>query len=140
MPQQAEGSGLTRAALEAAIAKSPYVLDLGVELVSFAPGAIVVRLPVQARLAQHHGFVHGSVVGFMADTACAWAAASLAGDVVTSEYKINFMAPALGEALIARGSVIKAGTRQVVARADVHAVRDGAERIVATALATIARV
>lgn len=140
MAPPSDSQGMSRATIEAAIAKSPYVLDLGVELVSYEPGAVTVRLAVQPRLAQHHGFVHGAIIGFMADTACAWAAASVAGDVVTSEYKLNFLSPAIGEAVIARGSVIKAGARQVVARADVYAVRDGAERIVATALATIARV
>ncbi len=126
--------------LEAVIERSPYTRDLGVRLARYAPGEVEVRLPVRAGFAQHHGFVHGSVVGFMADTACAWAAASVAGDVVTSEYKVNLLAPAVGEELIARGSVVKAGGRQVVARADVFAAKDGAERIVATALATVSRV
>ena len=132
--------GLAREALEAVIERSPYTRDLGVRLAAYAPGEVEVRLPIQARFAQHHGFVHGSLLGFMADTACAWAAASVAGDVVTAEYKLNLLAPAVGDALVARGTVVKAGARQVVARADVFAVKDGAERMVATALATIARV
>ena len=73
-------------------------------------------------------------------SACAWAAASLVGDVVTSEYKVNLLAPAIGDKLICRSEVIKAGQRQAVSRADVFAVRDGQERIIATGLATIARV
>ena len=64
----------------------------------------------------------------------------MAGDVVTSEYKVNFVAPAVGEKLTAVGTVIKAGARQVVARADVFAVKDGVPKICATALSTIARV
>ncbi len=91
-------------------------------------------------LTQHHGFVHGAVVGFMIDSACAWAAASLVGDVVTSEYKVNLLAPAIGERLICRSEVIKAGQRQAVCRADVFAVTNAAEKLVATGLATIARV
>jgi uncharacterized protein (TIGR00369 family) len=132
--------GLTRETLEAVIERSPYTRDLGVRLTRYVPGEVEILLPVQPRFAQHHGFVHGSIVGFMADTACAWAAASVAGDVVTAEYKLNLLAPAVGEALIARGTVVKAGTRQVVARADVFTTRGGAERMVATALATIVRV
>ncbi len=64
----------------------PYTRDLGARLARYAPGELAVRLPVRAGFAQHHGFVHGSILGFMADTASAWAAASAAGDVVTSEY------------------------------------------------------
>ncbi len=132
--------GLAREALEAVIERSPYTRDLGVRLVRYAPGDVEIQLPIQPRFAQHHGFVHGSLVGFMADTACAWAAASVAGDVVTAEYKLNLLAPAIGDALLARGTVVKVGTRQVVARADVFAVKDGVERMVATALATIVQV
>ena len=132
--------GLAREVLEAVIERSPYTRDLGTRLGRYVPGEVEVRLPVQPRFAQHHGFVHGSLIGFLADTACAWAAASVAGDVVTSEYKLNLLAPATGEELVARGTVVKAGARQVVARADVFAIKDGAERIVGTALATIARV
>lgn len=96
-------------------------------------------MPVVQRLLQHHGFVHGAVIGFLADSACAWAAASIAGDVVTSEYKLNMIAPATGSKLIAKGEVIKATGRQVVCRADVFAEKDGSAKIVATALATIAK-
>jgi acyl-coenzyme A thioesterase PaaI-like protein len=63
----------------------------------------------------------------------------MAGDVVTSEYKINFIAPARGELLIGRGEVIKVTGRQVITRADVFAVSEGTETLVATALATIAK-
>lgn len=132
--------GLSKEALDAVIARSPYSLDLGVQIASYAPGNVVITLPVRERFTQHHGFVHGSIVGFMADTACSWVAASVVGDVVTSEYKLNLLAPATGDSLLARGSVIKAGSRQVVTRADVFARKDDVERIVATALATVVRV
>ncbi len=118
MADAGPAAGLSREALEAVIERSPYARGLGVQLAACAPGEVEVRLPVQPRFAQHHGFVHGSLVGFMADTACAWAAASVAGDVVTAECKLNLLAPALGDALVARGTVVKAGTRQVVARFD----------------------
>ena len=51
---------------------------------------------------QHHGFVHGAVVGFMADSACLGGGLG-GGDVVTSEYTLNLLAPAVGERLVARG-------------------------------------
>jgi acyl-coenzyme A thioesterase PaaI-like protein len=73
----------------------------------------------------------------VADNACAWAAASVVGDVVTSEYKLHLLAPAIGEKLIGRGRVLKASSRLAVASADVYAVKDGNERHVATMLASI---
>lgn len=131
---------LTREMMEQAIAISPFTNWVGTKLLDFAPGRVKISAAIRKEMTQHHGFAHGAIVGYMADTVCAWAAASVVGDVVTSEYKLNLLAPAIGEELTAVGEVIKAGGRQVVTRADVYAVKDGAEKIVATALATIARV
>ena len=131
---------LTREMMEQAIALSPYTNWIGTKLLNFEPGHVKIAITMRKEMTQHHGFAHGAIVGYMADTVCSWAAASVVGDVVTSEYKLNLLAPAIGEELTAVGEVIKAGGRQVVTRADVFAVKDGAEKIVATALATIARV
>jgi uncharacterized protein (TIGR00369 family) len=131
---------LTRAMMEQAIAISPFTNWVGTRLLDFEPGRVRIATTIRPEMTQHHGFAHGAIVGYMADTVCAWAAASVVGDVVTSEYKLNLLAPAVGEELTAIGTVIKAGGRQVVTRADVFAVKDGTEKIVATALATIARV
>lgn len=133
-------ASLTREFLEEAIRISPFTNWVGTRLTGFEAGRVSIEIDVRRDLAQHHGFVHGAIVGYMADTVCSWAAASVVGDVVTSEYKLNLLAPAVGEKLTATGHVIKAGKRQVVTRADVFAMKDGQERIVATALATIARV
>jgi len=133
-------TALTRERLEEALEHSPFAQMIGFDLTHFSPGRIAMEVLPRHELTQHHGFVHGAVVGFMIDSSCAWAAASMVGDVVTSEYKVNLLAPAIGEKLICRSEVIKAGQRQVVTRADVFAVRDGQEKIIATGLATIARV
>ena len=93
---------------------------------------------LRPEMTQHHGFAHGAIVGLMADNACAWAGASVAGDVVTGSYTINFLRPALGEQLRAKGEVIKPGKRQVIVRADVWAEAEGKDDVhVATAQATI---
>ncbi|MCW0232647.1 MAG: PaaI family thioesterase [Ferrovibrio sp.] len=131
---------LTRQMMEQAIAISPFTNWVGTRLHDFDAGRVRISARIRPEMTQHHGFAHGAIVGYMADTVCAWAAASVVGDVVTSEYKLNLLAPAVGEELTAIGTVIKAGGRQVVTRADVFAVKDGVEKIVATALATIARV
>jgi uncharacterized protein (TIGR00369 family) len=136
----AQTANAPRLLLENAIEKSPFTRWVGTRLAHFEPGLVTIEVDTRQELTQHHGFVHGAVVGYMADTVCAWAAASVVGDVVTSEFKINFLSPALGDMLRARGTVIKAGSRQVVVRADVFAIKDGAEKVCATALATIAKV
>lgn len=122
------------------LAEQPFSVLLGAELVAFAPGSAELRLAVRPEHLQQHGFVHGGAVSYLADNALTYAGGSvLAGPgVVTSEYKINYLRPALGEALVARASVVYAGKSQAVCRCDVFAVADGAEKLCATAQGTIA--
>lgn len=130
-----------KAYLQSIIAKTPFASHLQAEVLSIEPGKVELSVPiVPERVNQHHGFVHGAVIGFVADSACAWASGSVAGDVVTSEYKLNFLAPAVGDHLIGVGSVIKASSRTVVAQAEVFAERAGERKLIAFALATIAKV
>ena len=117
---------------------SAYTRQMGTRLRHFEAGREEIELDLRPELTQHHGQAHGAVLGYLADTVSAWAAASVAGDVVTAEYKINFLAAARGEVLWARGEVLKAGKRQVIVRADVYAHSRGMETHVATALATVA--
>lgn len=119
------------------VKRSPFNAFLGAEVVALEDGFAQLEVPIRNNLTQFHGYVHGAVVGCVADNACAWAAASIMGSVVTAEYKINLLAPALGEKLVGRGRVIKASSRQAICRADVFAVREGREKLVATALATV---
>lgn len=89
---------------------------------------------------RQHGFVHGGVVSYAADNALTYAGGRVLGaDVVTSEFKINYLRPAQGERLIARGAVIHAGKSQAVCRCDVFASDAGQEKLCATAQGTIAR-
>jgi uncharacterized protein (TIGR00369 family) len=123
---------------EVAVAGSGFSHWLGVDPVRCWEGEAELTLTVRAELTQHHGFVHGAIIGLMADNACAWAAASVAGDVVTGSYAINFLAPARGAGLRAKGVVVKAGKRQVIVRADVWAEDQGGDQtLVAVAQATI---
>jgi uncharacterized protein (TIGR00369 family) len=136
----ASPGGVSRETIEAIIRSTPFASLMGASIVAFGAGKVTLMVPITGQLLQHHRFVHGAVIGFMADSACCWAAASEVGDVVTSEYKLNFLAPAGGTSLIGRGEVIKISARQVVSRADVFVEKDGSERLVATALGTIARI
>jgi uncharacterized protein (TIGR00369 family) len=119
-----QGSGFTRFA--------------GIEPLKVWEGESKLTIALRPDLTQHHGFAHGAVVGLMADNACAWAAASVSGDVVTGSYTIHFLAPAKGERLRAKGQVVKRGKRQVIVRAEVWAESDAAEPVLAAiATATI---
>jgi uncharacterized protein (TIGR00369 family) len=95
---------------------------IGAALGAVEPGSVEVRLPYREDLTQQKGFVHGGILGMIADTACGYSAFSLmpAGcSLVTVEYKINILTPALG-ALIAKGQVMKSGRTLTVARAEVY--------------------
>ena len=87
------------------------------------PGHVEVSLPWRDDLTQQKGFVHGGIIGMIADTACGYAAFSLMpadASLVTVEYKINILAPARG-ALVARGEVIRPGRTLTVTRGEVYA-------------------
>jgi uncharacterized protein (TIGR00369 family) len=101
---------------------------LGATLESVTPGAVVIGVPVAGHIAQQHGFVHGGAVAAIADSAAGYAALSLMPEgagVLTVEFKINFLAPAAGERLEARGRVIKPGRTLTLAEAEVFALQRG---------------
>jgi uncharacterized protein (TIGR00369 family) len=121
-----------------AVKKSGFSNWLDVEPVKIWEGESELTLAIRPEMTQHHGFTHGAIVGLMADNACAWAAASVAGDVVTGSYTINFLAPATGTVLRAKGTVLRAGKRQVIVRADVWSENESGEtKLVAAAQATV---
>jgi len=113
---------------------------LGAELTVVEPGACEIRLPYRPELSQQNGYFHGGVVGTIADSAAGYAGYTLmprSSSVLTVEYKMNLVAPADGELLVARGAVVKPGRTLVVSRADVLVSKDGAERLCATMLQTL---
>ncbi|GGI88615.1 hypothetical protein GCM10007973_26220 [Polymorphobacter multimanifer] len=122
-----------------AVAKSGFSSWAGVEPLKVWEGEAELVVTVRPEMTQHHGYAHGAIVGLMADNACAWAAASLAGDVVTGSYTIHFVAPAKGTRLRARGLVVKPGRRQVVVRAEVWSEAEGVKPVLC-AVATAASV
>ena len=123
-----------------ALVPSPFGSLLGSELKFWRDGAAEVHLPYRDDLLQRGGFLHGAVLSYLADTACARAAASLVGECRTAEYKINFLAPGAGALFIGRGRVVKATRRTAIARADIFAATDDAEKLIAIATATLMRV
>lgn len=122
------------------LGSQPFSVLLGTELEAFEPGKAVLTLAVRDELKQQHGFVHGGVVSYLADNALTYAGGSVLGDSVTSEYKINYLRPALGERLTARATVLSSGKRQAVCQCEVIALNNGEERLVAVAQGTISKV
>jgi len=96
---------------------------IGASLTVVEPGQVEVALPWREDLTQQKGFIHGGIIGMIADTACGYAAYSLMpadSSLVTVEYKINILAPARGS-LVARGEVIRPGRTLTVTRGEVYA-------------------
>jgi uncharacterized protein (TIGR00369 family) len=93
-------------------------------------------MPFDIRMTQHHGLLHGALIGYLADTAISWSAGSLVGDVVTSEFRVHILAQGKGDTFIAKGHVVKVGRRQVVSRADVFSLSDSKEKLIAIATGT----
>ncbi len=113
---------------------------IGARLERVAAGEIEIRLPFRRDLTQQHGFLHAGVVTSAMDSACGYAALSLMPEgvgVLTIEFKINLLAPARGEELIARGWVIRSGRTITVCQGEACMLSEGTETPVATMLATI---
>ena len=120
-----------------------YLETIGARLTKVEIGEIEIELETDQKLTQQHGYVHGAVVAAIGDTACGYAALTMmpeGSEVVSVEYKINFLAPAQGEKIIARGRTIKPGRTLTVCQGDVFAVSEAGEKLVATILATMMRV
>lgn len=103
-------------------------------------GRTEIHLPHWQGVEQQHGFVHGGVVGMIADSAAGFAAMTMVpgtASVLTVEFKMNLVAPADGDQLIARGQVVRAGRTLIVTKAEVFAVKDGLETLCALMQQTI---
>ena len=121
------------------LASQPFSVLIGAELARLSPGQCELHVPVTDSIRQQHGFVHGGVISYAADNALTYAGGTAMGvPVVTSEFKINYVRPAVGERLIARAHAVHAGTTQAVCRCDVYIVAGGEEKLCAVAQGTIA--
>ena len=122
------------------LARQAFSQLLGAELTSLARGQCTLELPVREQLLQQNGFVHGGADSYLADNALTYAGGTaMAVPVVTSEFKINYVRPAIGQRLVARATAVAVSKSQAVCRCDVFAVIDGAEKLCAMAQGTITR-
>jgi uncharacterized protein (TIGR00369 family) len=122
------------------LAKQPFSVLLGAELAALSPGKADLQLTLKPEHLQQNGFAHGGIVSYLADNALTYAGGTaMQVPVVTSEFKINYVRPAVGERLVARASAEAVSKTQAVCRCEVFAVKDGAEKLCALAQGTIVR-
>lgn len=113
---------------------------MGAEMTAVGPGTVELRFPFSSSLTQQDGFVHAGAITSILDSACGYAALSVAPEeceVLSVEFKVNLLAPAVGESFVARAAVKRAGKTLTVCAADAFAVKDNEEKLVATMLTTI---
>jgi uncharacterized protein (TIGR00369 family) len=116
---------------------------LGAELVSVADGEVQIALPFFEHLSQQHGYIHAGAITSVVDSACGYAAmtkAPLECEVVTAEFKINFLRPAIGERFLAIGKVQSSGKFLTICTGEVRAFVGSAYKVVAIMQATIVNV
>lgn len=124
-------------------AKQQFMDILGASLTTVTHGAVEICLPFCAELTQQNGFLHAGAITSVLDSACGYAAMSVApenSEVLSVEFKVNLLSPAVGEKFVARAQVKRAGRNITVCTADAFAITAGEEKLVATMLGTIIRV
>ncbi len=112
---------------------------MGAVLNSLSEGHAELLLQIKPEFKQNHGYVHGGVLSYLADNCLTFSAASVFGNCVTSEFKINYVRPAIGEFLVARATIISFGKRQAVCECKIHSVENGIEKLVAFSVGTIVK-
>jgi uncharacterized protein (TIGR00369 family) len=115
----------------------------GARLTRVEPGSVEVEVPFRSDLTQQQGFFHGGVTTAIADTACGYSALTLMPEeceVISVEFKINLIAPAHGDRLVARGRVVRSGRTITVCQGDVVAVSAEGETHCAAMMGTMMRV
>jgi len=123
--------------------KAPFIEELGLVLSDLGPGWCESIIEVKPKHLQQDGYVHAGAQATVADHTAGGAAGTLvrANEIVlTAEFKINLLRPALGDRLRCRSTVLKSGKTLIVAESEVYAVREGKEKLVAKATVTLAPV
>ncbi|MEP7455659.1 PaaI family thioesterase [Phyllobacterium sp. SB3] len=126
--------------IRSSFAKQGLMSTIGASLTLVQSGVVEIELKPKSAISQQHGFVHAGAVSAIADTAAGYAALTQmpAGrGVLTTEFKINLVAPAVGDVIIARGKVIKAGRTLTLAQSEVFAEKDGQRKLIALLTATL---
>ena len=120
--------------------QQPYNLLIGAEVVDVKPVRVDIVVPSRADLIQHNGYFHGGLIAGLADIAGGFAGWSLVAEdqgMLTIEYKLNIVAPGMGDQLRAVGEVVSRGRSIIVTRIDVFGMRNSEPVLCATSLQTL---
>jgi len=120
--------------VRASFARQGAMALIGASLVDVQPGYCAIALTPRADIAQQHGYVHAGIIAAIVDSAGGYAGYTLFPEdssVLTVEYKLNLLAPAQGERVIAEGFVVKPGRTLAITRGEVHAEHEGKRTLVA---------
>jgi len=113
---------------------------LGIEVEDFGPGWFHTKMIPSQQILQHHNYVHAGALASMADLSSGFAAYSLMSEkeeVLTVEFKINLLRPAVGEMILCRAKVLKPGKRIYVSESEVFTVNEGIKKLAAKATVTL---
>lgn len=123
-----------RARIQESFATQSMMQTLGAALIEISPGLVRIAAPIVPGARQQQGFGHAGLTFSIGDSAAGYAALTmlpLNSEVVTAEIKINLLAPARGDRLVATGRVVKPGKRLCVVTSEVHIEQDGTSKLIA---------
>lgn len=115
-------------------AKQAAMAHIGATLGEVSAGYVEIHLPYDLRLTQQHGFLHAGIIGTIADSAGGYAAMTLIpadASILSIEYKLNLLRPAVGERFVAKGRVVRAGRQIIVCQVEVFGCQADAEKLCA---------
>jgi uncharacterized protein (TIGR00369 family) len=120
--------------VRASFARQGAMKLIGAQMTELSPGYCAISLKPRPETSQQHGYVHAGIISALIDTAGGFAGFSLFpadSSVLTVEFKLNLLAPAEGELLVAEGFVVKPGRTLAITRGEVHAEKAGKRTLVA---------
>jgi uncharacterized protein (TIGR00369 family) len=120
-PRMSMPHGFDLPALEAVNASAAFNRAAGFDVVAAGKGEATIRMNWRDELTQYSGHLHAGLIAALLDTACGFAAATLVGAVTASHFSMNCLRPAIGRSFLAKGTTLRAGRRQVFARAELFA-------------------
>src|SRR5262252_6948727 len=127
--------------VETSFAKQAVMSFIGARLTRVEPGIVEISLPYRIDLTQQNGYLHAGIVTTIADSACGYAAYTLmpaGSEVLSIEFKINLIRPAMGEYFVARGEVLRPGKSVTAVNANVFAFdADSGRRLIAAMQGTM---
>ncbi|MBR1176576.1 PaaI family thioesterase [Bradyrhizobium sp. KB893862 SZCCT0404] len=126
-----EPGGFDLQAINAVNASAAFNRAMGFEVIAAGKGEVTIRMDWRDDLTQYSGHLHAGLIAALLDTACGFAAATLVGAVTASHFSMNCLRPAVGRYFVASGTTLRAGRRQVFARAELFAAdeRDDLTRV-----------